>query len=108
VVAALGEKNALELNSLKVQFNKYVVPNQAALSYLAAHQAKLLTLQDGVAKSAKQWKDWFWVCVVGMVLFIPTIFFNRGRWSPSKAAEDESKHQQDVDEELRELVGAST
>jgi len=45
--------------------------------------------------------------VAGMVLFIPTIFLNRGRWSPGKAREDESKHQQDVDDELRELVGAS-
>jgi hypothetical protein len=108
VVAALGTANALKLDSLKVQFNKYVVPNQLELSYLSAHQATLTALQNGVNKSAKQWKDWFWVCVVGMVLFIPTIFFNRGRWSPSKAAEDESKHQQDVDEELRELVGAST
>jgi predicted MFS family arabinose efflux permease len=107
VVAALGEKNALELNSLKVQFNKYVVPNQAALSYLAAHQAKLLTLQDGVAKSAKQWKDWFWLCVGGMVLFIPTIFLNRGRWSPKMARKDEDEHEADVAKELRELVGSN-
>jgi Major Facilitator Superfamily len=107
VASAIGEKNALALNGLKAQFNKYVVPNQAELTYLSAHQATLTALQNGVNKSAKQWKDWFWVCVAGMVLFIPTIFFNRGRWSPSKAREDESKHQQDVDEELRELVGAS-
>jgi hypothetical protein len=92
---------------LKVQFNKYVVPNQAALSYLAAHQAKLLTLQDGVAKSAKQWKDWFWLCVGGMVLFIPTIFLNRGRWSPKMARKDEDEHEADVAKELRELVGSN-
>jgi MFS family permease len=107
VVAAIGEKNALELNSLKAQFNKYVVPYQAQLSYLSAHQTKLTVLQNGVKKSAKQWKDWFWVCVAGMVLFIPSIWLNRGRWSPKKAREDENKHQEDVAEELRELVGAS-
>ena len=43
----------------------------------------------------------------GMVLFIPTIFLNRGRWSPKRAREDEEKHDADVAEELRELVGAS-
>ncbi len=90
MVAALGEKNALELNSLKAQFNKYVVPNQAQLAYLSTHQAQLTALQNAVVnKSAKQWKNWFWVCVAGMVLFIPTIFLNRGRWSPKKAREDE-------------------
>ena len=40
-----------------------------------------------------------------MVLFIPTIFLNRGRWSPKKAHEDEEKHDADVAEELEELVG---
>ena len=44
----------------------------------------------------------------GMVLFIPTIFLNRGRWSPKKAREDEDKHDADVAEELAELVGAGT
>ena len=92
---------------MKAQFNKYVVPYQAELSYLSAHQNQLTALQNGVAKSAKQWQDWFWVCVAGMVLFIPTIFLNRGRWSPKKAREDEEKHEEDVAEELRELVGTS-
>jgi hypothetical protein len=107
VVAALGEKNALELNSLKVQFNKYVVPNQAELGYLSAHQAELTALQEGVNKSGKQWKDWFWVCVAGMVLFIPTIFLNRGRWSPKMARKDEDEHEEGVARELRELVGSN-
>ena len=107
VIAAIGEKNALELNSLKAQFNKYVVPNQAELTYLSAHQGKLTALLNGVNKSGKQWKEWFWVCVAGMVLFIPTIFFNRGRWSPKKAREDEQEHEEDVAKELKELVGSS-
>jgi hypothetical protein len=42
-----------------------------------------------------------------MVLFIPTIFLNRGRWSPKKAREDEDQHQDDVAKELKELVGAN-
>jgi MFS family permease len=105
VAAAIGTANALELNSLKAQFNTLVVPYQAQLSYLAAHQSALTALQNGVAKSPKQWQHWFWVCVAGMVLFIPTIFLNRGRWSPRRAREDQEEHKEDVARELRELVG---
>jgi MFS family permease len=105
VAAAIGTANALELNSLKAQFNTLVVPYQAQLSYLAAHQSALTALQNGVAKSPKQWQHWFWVCVAGMVLFIPTIFLNRGRWSPRRARQDQEVHKEDVARELRELVG---
>ena len=78
------------------------------LAYLSAHQDQLTALLNGVGKSHSQWKNWFWVCMGGMVLFIPTIWLNRGRWSPRSARRDEQKHQEDVDAELRELVGAST
>jgi len=84
-----------------------VVPYEAQLGYLAAHQNKLTSLLAGVAQSPKQWQDWFWVCMGGMVLFIPTIWLNRGRWSPAKAREDEKKHEADVAQELKELVGAN-
>ncbi len=86
--------------------DKYVVPYESQLTYLSAHQSQLDKLLNGVAKSPKQWQHWFWVCLCGMVLFIPTIFLNRGRWSPKKAREDEAKHEADVAEELAELVGA--
>jgi MFS family permease len=103
---ALGATNFAMLVKYQTQLKTLVVPYQAQLNDLAAHQAQLTALQNGVAKSPKQWQHWFWVCVVGMVLFIPTIFLNRGRWSPGRAREDEAKHDADVAEELRELVGA--
>jgi hypothetical protein len=78
------------------------------LAYLSAHQGQLTDLLKGVDKSPKQWQDWFWVCLGGMVLFIPTIWLNRGRWSPAKAREDEKKHEADVKAELKQLVGANT
>ena len=87
--------------------NKLVVPYESQLTYLSAHQKQLDSLLGGVAKSPKQWQHWFWVCVGGMILFIPTIFLSRGRWSPKKAKEDEEKHDADVADELRELVGSS-
>jgi len=40
-----------------------------------------------------------------MLVFIPTIWLNRGRWSPGKARDDEDDHEADVARELRELVG---
>ena len=106
VAAAIGTANALELNKLKAPFEKLVVPFPKELSFLAANQAHLTQLQNGVKKSPSQWQDWFWVCVAGMVVFIPTIWLNRGRWSPKKAREDEDKHEEDVARELHELVGA--
>jgi hypothetical protein len=84
-----------------------VVPYEAQLGYLAAHQTQLNSLLNGVAKSPKQWQHWFWVCMIGMVLFVPTIWLNRGRWNPSKARADEVKHEADVEAELKQLVGAN-
>jgi hypothetical protein len=106
VAAAIGLKNALQLNSLKAEFERLVVPNEAALTYLSAHQSQLTALQNGVAKSPKQWQNWFWVCVGGMVLFIPTIWLTKGRWHPSRAKRDEDEHEAEVAAELKELVGA--
>ena len=71
--------------------DKLVVPYPKELAYLAAHKAALTDLQNGLAKSPEQWQHWFWVCVGGMVIFIPTIWLNRGRWSPKRAREDEDE-----------------
>ena len=103
VAADIGLKNALELKSLQAQFEKLVVPYQAQLTYLAAHQAQLLKLQAAVAKSPKQWQHWFWVDLAGMVVFLPTIFLTRGRWSPRKAKRDADDHERFVAEELARL-----
>ena len=84
-----------------------VVPYQTELGYLAVHQNQLNDLLGGVSKSPKQWQNWFWVCMVGMFVFIPTIWLNRGRWSPARAREDEQKHEADVAAELKTLVGAN-
>jgi MFS family permease len=34
------------------------------------------------------WAVWWWVCIAGMVLFIPTILLAVGRWSPARAKAD--------------------
>jgi MFS family permease len=103
----LGPKVLAQLVLYEAPLKTLVVPYEKQLNFLAAHQTQLTQLQNGVKKSPQQWKDWFWVCVGGMVVFIPTIWLNRGRWSPKRAREDEDKHDEDVERELRELVGAS-
>ncbi len=102
----LGPKTFAQLVKYQSQLTTLVVPYETQLNYLAANQAKLTDLQNGVAKAPKQWQNWFWVCLAGMVVFIPSIWLNRGRWSPKRAKEDEDRHEEDVAKELRELVGA--
>ncbi|MEV0247256.1 MFS transporter [Nocardia sp. NPDC050712] len=51
-----------------------------------------------------QWQTWFWVCVIGQLVFLPTVFLIRGRWSPRRAAEDFDKHEREVSRELDDLA----
>ena len=102
---ALGTVVFGEVVKYRTQLTTLVVPYKTELNYLSAHQAQLLAVEKGVAQSPKQWQHWFWVCVGGMVLFIPTIWLTKGRWSPSKAKRDEDEHEDRVAAELKELVG---
>jgi MFS family permease len=72
-------------------------------AFLAAHGKDVITAS---AVAPGQWKDWWWVCVGGMVLFIPFIFVMTGRWSPRKAREDAEEHERKVQEELATLQEA--
>ncbi|MBO0729418.1 MAG: MFS transporter [Acidimicrobiaceae bacterium] len=60
-----------------------------------------------VEKAAKdtpgQWKDWYWVCFGGMVFFLGTVPFMKGRWSPKKAKADEEAHEAMVQAEMAKL-----
>lgn len=103
---ALGSQVFGQLVLYQTQLKTLVLPYAAQLNYLAAHQAQLTALQNGVNASPKQWQHWFWVSVGGMVLFIPTIFLIKGRWSPARAKRDQDDHDQRVAAELQELVGS--
>ncbi|MHB8219168.1 MAG: MFS transporter [Acidimicrobiales bacterium] len=106
LVKDLGLPTLLEVTKIKTQLSTLVTPYAAQLNYLAAHKSQFLALTQGVKKSPTQWKHWFWVDVVGMVVFIPTIWLNRGRWSPKKARQDEEEHDRSVTEELDRLLRA--
>ena len=101
--AAVGPAVFAKVTANFAELNGPVFKYQSQLSYLALHQDQLTNLENGVSKSPAQWQHWFWVCLGGMVLFIPTIWLNRGRWSPARAREDERRHEADVAAELAAL-----
>src|SRR5690242_1495110 len=76
---------------------------QADLVFLAEHGKDV---QNAAASAPGQWKAWWWVCVGGMVLFLPFVFVMTGRWSPRKARQDAEEHERKVQEELAALQEA--
>jgi len=72
------------------------------LAYLQAHGSQVVT---AAAAAPGQWKNWWWVCVGGEVVFIPLILLMAGRWSPRRAREDAEAHERLVQEEMAKLQG---
>jgi MFS family permease len=73
---------------------------KADLAFLNAHGTQVVS---AAAAAPGQWKDWWWVCVGGEVVFIPLILLMAGRWSPRRAREDAAEHERLVQEELARL-----
>lgn len=72
----------------------------ADLAYLKAHGADVVS---AAAAAPGQWKNWWWVCVGGQVIFIPLILLMAGRWSPRRAREDTAEHERLVQDEMTKL-----
>src|SRR5579859_721900 len=68
-----------------------------AYPFLKAHAT---AVQNAAAKTAGQWKHWYWVCFGGIVFFLLAIPLLRGRWNPAAARRDEDEHEAMVDAEL--------
>jgi MFS family permease len=68
--------------------------------YLAAHGTQVTT---AAAAAPGEWKNWWWVCVGGEVLFLPLILLMAGRWSPRRAREDAEEHERLVQQEMAAL-----
>ena len=107
VTKAIGPANFAQLVANQKNLTTLVVPYTKQLNYLSAHSAQLTALQKAVGETAKQWQRWYWVCVGGMVLFLPTIFLIKGRWSPGKAKRDEEEYERLVTHELARLSSSS-
>jgi MFS family permease len=69
-------------------------------TYLKAHAADV---QNAAAKTAGQWKTWYWICFGGIIFFLLSIPLLRGRWLPRDAKRDEAEHEAKVQEELAKL-----
>src|SRR5580658_219117 len=67
----------------------------------------LVAALDGIKAAAAaapgEWQNWYWICEVGILVFLATIFLMRGRWSPAAALADETAHDALVARELAEL-----
>ena len=72
----------------------------ADLAYLKAHGTDVVS---AAAAAPGQWKNWWWVCVGGQVVFIPLILLMAGRWSPRRAREDTAEHERLVQDEMTKL-----
>ncbi|HUZ43854.1 MAG TPA: MFS transporter [Acidimicrobiales bacterium] len=75
------------------------MPTSARL-YLAAHGAEV---KQAKADGPHQWQRWWWVCVAGEIVFIPTNFLLVGRWRRSSARRDAADREALVDAELDRL-----
>jgi ACS family D-galactonate transporter-like MFS transporter len=75
------------------------VPPQV-FPYLQAHAADV---QNAAAKTAGQWKTWYWICFGGIIFFLLSIPLLRGRWRTRDAKADEAAHEAKVQEELAKL-----
>jgi MFS family permease len=70
-------------------------------AFLSAHGRQVLAAKQ---QSPKQWEHWWLICMVGQLLFIPTIFLLVGRWRPSVARRDLEEHERLVEEERKQLA----
>jgi hypothetical protein len=75
----------------------------ADLLVIAEHGAQVST---AAAAAPGQWRNWWWVCVGGEIVFLPLILVMAGRWSPRRAREDADEHERKVQEELATLEPA--
>jgi hypothetical protein len=73
---------------------------KADLAYLNAHGTAVVT---AATAAPGQWRNWWWVCVGGYVVFVPFILVMAGRWSPRRAREDAEAHERKVQQELAAL-----
>ena len=75
------------------------------LAYLSANAADVTTAQED---NPGQWQTWWWICVLGQLVFIPAVFLMAGRWSPRRARQDAQAHERLVALELAELARSET
>ena len=62
-------------------------------------------VRSALTSAPKEWQRWYWVCVAGEVLFLPTIFLLAGRWRPRRARADRRRRAELVRSQSGAVVG---
>jgi hypothetical protein len=112
-LAALGKVPATDTSFMLATGPKVqaAATRLASLSTVPPSDLKFLAdnaqdVADAQRDAPEQWQTYWWIAFAGQVLFIPFIFVLWGRWSPSKAAEDDAEHERMVEQELARLEQA--
>jgi MFS family permease len=74
-------------------------PHQV-IAYMTAHGPAVAT---AAMESPGQWRDFYWICFGGAVVFLPAVLLMKGRWSPRRARQDDVEHEAAVEAELARL-----
>jgi MFS family permease len=72
--------------------------------YLTAHAA---AVTSAAARTAGQWKTWYWICFGGIIFFLLSIPVLKGRWRTRDAKRDEAEHEAMVQAELEKLKASA-
>jgi MFS family permease len=76
------------------------------VAFFTAHASQLHQVILASHAGPFQWQHWWWVCVVGELVFIPLVLLMSGRWSPRRAKKDEIEHDWQVEKELAAIEAA--
>ncbi|MGH8979496.1 MAG: MFS transporter [Acidimicrobiales bacterium] len=87
-------------NLLAVSKDPHVTSEAAFFTHHATQLHQVIAASQA---SPSQWQHWYWVCVAGLLAFIPLVLLMAGRWSPRRAKQDEVEHDRIVQEELQRL-----
>ncbi len=98
VIAVAPQLEAVAPYAAQLTALSKVPPSVTA--YLQAHGN---AVQQASAQAPGQWRTWYWICLVGILLFLFSIPLLRGRWRPSDARRDEQEHEALVSAELAKL-----
>jgi MFS transporter, ACS family, D-galactonate transporter len=73
-------------------------------AYLTAHGA---AVSSAAARTASQWKTWYWICFGGIIFFLLSIPLLKGRWRTRDAKRDEEEYEAMVQAELEKLKASA-
>ena len=71
-----------------------------AFNFAAMHAR---SVEKAKASAPGQWRDWYWVCFGGVIVFLACVPLLKGRWSTAAAKRDEEAHEQLVRAEMERL-----